>query len=93
MKTFVVCFSIIVLTILQGGRIKNYIQQNKISVDSLVKIGYPTRISEKLKLVIENRENKGKHFFIADTKENLIYFLTNLFIIMGQWANFCFSSF
>jgi hypothetical protein len=74
MKTFVVLLIIVAITIFQGGDTKFYQPQIKVSVDSLVKIGYPTRISEKLKVVVENRENKGKHFFIADTKENLIYF-------------------
>jgi hypothetical protein len=74
MKTFIVLLIVVGLTIFQGGDTKINQPQIKISVDSLIKIGYPTRISEKLKLVIENQENKGKHFFIADTKENLIYF-------------------
>jgi hypothetical protein len=48
--------------------------KKNINTDSLLNCGYSNRILKKLKIVVETEENKGKNFFIVDTKENLIFF-------------------
>jgi hypothetical protein len=45
-----------------------------ISKDSLLKLGMPERITEQYIIIRKSEKSVNKSFFIADTRENLIYF-------------------
>ena len=84
MKKYILAISIaIILLILSvflfadNKKIKQLIYPKKeivISKDSLLKLGMPDRITEQYIIIRKSEKSVNKSFFIADTRENLIYF-------------------
>jgi hypothetical protein len=84
MKKYILSLAIVtillvpaIILISHNYKVKQLIYPKKeivISKDSLLKLGMPDRITEQYIIIRKSEKSVNKSFFIADTRENLIYF-------------------